>query len=74
MIDIDGTICTEHFDNDGKKNYSKATPIKNRIKYLNELYDQGNEIHYWTARGSVTAIRDPANPAYIPEITKAVSM
>ena len=23
-----------------------------RIEYFNGLYDAGNEIHYWTARGS----------------------
>ena len=56
IIDIDGTICTEHFDKDGNKDYTKATPIKKRIKHLNQLYNKGNEIHYWTARGSVTGI------------------
>ena len=56
IIDIDGTICTEHFDKKGNKDYTKATPLKARIKHLNQLYDKGNEIHYWTARGSVTGI------------------
>ena len=27
-----------------------------RIKKINELYDSGNTIIYWTARGSVTRI------------------
>ena len=56
MIDIDGTICTEHFDKKGNKDYTKATPLIARIKHLNQLYDKGNEIHYWTARGSLTGI------------------
>ena len=27
-----------------------------RLNYINELYDLGHEIHYWTARGTVTGI------------------
>ena len=46
-VDIDGTICT---NTDG--NYKKATPLTKRIKQMNELYDSGNTITYWTARGS----------------------
>ena len=56
IIDIDGTICTEHFNENGTIDYTKAKPKKERIIYLNLLYDSGNEIHYWTARGSVTGI------------------
>ena len=56
IIDIDGTICTEHFDINGNKDYTKAEPIKERINYLNELYDLGHEVHYWTARGTMTGI------------------
>lgn len=48
IVDIDGTICT---DTEGS-NYINARPILNRIEHFNTLYDQGNEIHYWTARGS----------------------
>tara|TARA_Y100001936_G_C16056511_1_gene661396 strand:+ start:1101 stop:1409 length:309 start_codon:yes stop_codon:yes gene_type:complete len=48
-IDIDGTICSA-VDND----YSKAKPYKDRIKQVNELYDKGNTIIYFTARGYVT--------------------
>lgn len=52
IIDIDGTICR---DTDGG-NYKFATPYFERIAHFNELYDQGNEIHYWTARGSNSGI------------------
>lgn len=45
-VDIDGTICT--FTD---SNYQLAEPLTQRIKHLNELFDNGNEIHYWTARG-----------------------
>lgn len=48
IVDIDGTICTQTPDND----YTKAEPFYHRIQVLNNMYDYGNEIHYWTARGS----------------------
>lgn len=51
MIDIDGTICT---NTNGK--YELAEPYTNRIQRFNDLYDQGHEIHYWTARGANTGI------------------
>ena len=46
IVDIDGTICT-----DSRGRYELARPMKNRIDYFNDLFDQGNEIIYWTARG-----------------------
>ena len=54
IVDIDGTICTEFFLKNGKKDYSKALPIADRIQHINDLYSQGHEIYYWTARGTVT--------------------
>tara|TARA_Y100000996_G_C22482351_1_gene626736 strand:- start:760 stop:1005 length:246 start_codon:yes stop_codon:yes gene_type:complete len=36
--------------------YSMASPLENNIKKINKLYDEGNKIHYWTARGTVTKI------------------
>ena len=51
FVDIDGTICT---NTDGK--YEEAVPFPSNIKKVNDLYDAGNEIIYWTARGSVTGI------------------
>ena len=50
MVDIDGTICTTTISG----NYEYAEPFINRINHFNSLYDQGNEIHYWTARGSAS--------------------
>lgn len=46
IVDIDGTICTNT-----NGDYSNAQPILYRIDYFNKLYNQGHEIHYWTARG-----------------------
>jgi hypothetical protein len=50
-VDIDNTICLTSEIN---RDYTKAEPIVERIKKINELYDQGNTIIYWTARGSRT--------------------
>ena len=33
-----------------------AEPIKKNIDKINNLYNQGNQIIYWTARGSVSKI------------------
>jgi hypothetical protein len=49
IIDIDGTICTVT-----NGDYSNAEPYLSRISHFNMLYDAGNEIHYWTARGANT--------------------
>jgi len=51
-VDIDDTICTRSEDLD----YSKARPLYKRIDKINKLYDEGNTIVYWTARGTVTGI------------------
>jgi hypothetical protein len=47
IVDIDGTICTST-----NGDYAEAEPYLSRITHFNNLYDAGNEIHYWTARGS----------------------
>jgi len=46
VFDIDGTICTKT-DSD----YENATPFKERIRKINQLYDDGNIIVFNTARG-----------------------
>ena len=51
-VDIDETICFYSGDRD----YKKAEPNLENIKKINILYDEGNTITYWTARGSVTGI------------------
>jgi uncharacterized HAD superfamily protein len=50
VVDIDGTICTQ------EKNYHDAKPKKEKIKMFNRLYDEGNTIWYFTARGTETDI------------------
>jgi hypothetical protein len=49
-VDIDETICFY----DGEREYPNAVPSKENIAKINKLYDEGHEITYWTARGTVT--------------------
>ena len=51
-VDIDETICEAVEDMD----YSKATPIEKNITIINNLFDEGHTIVYWTARGSKTGL------------------
>ena len=46
VFDIDGTICIS-----SNSEYEKATPLQDRIKVVNDLYDQGHSIIFQTARG-----------------------
>lgn len=46
VFDIDGTICTLT-----EGDYSKSSPIIERIEKINDLYFDGNYIVFQTARG-----------------------
>ncbi len=50
-VDIDETIC--HSQN---SDYPNSTPIKENIEKVNKLYEEGNTIIYWTARGGNSGI------------------
>ena len=54
-VDIDGTICTPTV----VRAYEKAQPWNDRIKTINKLYDEGNHITYFTARGMGRFSDDP---------------
>lgn len=56
FFDIDDTICYYKDDDKKKLDYSKAIPYTDRIKKVNELYDSGHTIIYWTARGTLSGI------------------
>ena len=51
-VDIDETICISPPCRD----YSKAKPIEKNIKKINQMYDNGKKIVYWTARGTGSGI------------------
>lgn len=51
IVDIDNTICiSENGD------YNNSKPMMDRIKKINELYESGYRIIYWTARGGNSGI------------------
>ena len=52
FVDIDETICFY----EGGRDYRDAISDKENILKINNLFDSGHEITYWTARGSVTKI------------------
>ena len=49
--DIDGTICQNTYGF-----YSHAKPYVSRIQKLNNLFDKGYKIVYYTARGATSGI------------------
>lgn len=51
-VDIDETICKTPKDRD----YSKSVPLHRHINKINEMYDNGHTIIYWTARGTGSGI------------------
>jgi carbamoyl-phosphate synthase large subunit len=50
-FDLDETLCIT-----SKLSYELSTPNKDRIRKVNQLFDLGNYIKIFTARGSVTKI------------------
>ena len=50
-FDIDGTLCTKDHED-----YVHAKPFLDRVKKVNALYDNGNKIIIFTARGAATGI------------------
>lgn len=52
-VDIDGTICSENNNKPKTEaDYLESRPYTDRIEKINKLYDEGNTIVYWTARGA----------------------
>lgn len=50
-VDIDETICYTPY-----RNYNGCVPYYDNIEKVNQLYDDGHEIVYWTARGTTSGI------------------
>jgi hypothetical protein len=51
-VDIDETICNTPDDRD----YRKSSPIQENIQRMNNLYEKGHTVIYWTARGTTSGI------------------
>ena len=54
FVDIDETIC--FYEGVDRLGYKNAIPNYNNISKINNLYNEGHEITYWTARGSYSGI------------------
>ena len=54
FVDIDETIC--FYNGVDRLGYKNAIPNYDNISKINKLYDKGDEITYWTARGSYSGI------------------
>ena len=54
FVDIDETIC--FYNGVDRLGYKNAIPNLTNISKINKLYDEGNKITYWTARGSYSGI------------------
>jgi phosphosulfolactate synthase (CoM biosynthesis protein A) len=56
FVDIDETICISSEENSRGRDYTNSKPINENIEKINKLFEQGNKIIYWTARGSKSGI------------------
>ena len=54
FVDIDETIC--FYEGVDRLGYKNAIPNYENIAKINKLYDEGNQITYWTSRGAVSGI------------------
>jgi hypothetical protein len=55
FVDIDHTICDTP-EKDGTPMYEESQPIVAHINFINDLFDEGNTIVYYTSRGAKTGI------------------
>ena len=51
-VDVDETICFY----EGERRYDLAIPNELNIQKINQMYEHGWNVVYWTARGTVTKI------------------
>mgnify|MGYP001448393693 FL=1 len=56
-IDIDETICHHPYEDENtERDYTRAEPLLGNIEKANILYEEGNTVVYWTARGTTTGL------------------
>ena len=55
-FDLDDTLCRRDskFEHLGVEKYKYCEPIQEMIEKVNKLYDEGNTIYIYTARGMAT--------------------
>lgn len=56
FVDIDLTICDTPYSPEGEPDYANSKPHTGNIQIINEFFDQGYTIIYWTSRGAKTGI------------------
>ena len=56
FVDIDETICHTNGEKHLARDYTTAVPIMENIAAVNRLFNEGHEITYWTARGTVSGV------------------
>jgi CMP-N,N'-diacetyllegionaminic acid synthase len=56
VFDLDNTLCKTCKKENGDWDYLNSSPYVDRIKKVNELWEQGNRIIIETARGSSSRI------------------
>ncbi len=50
IIDIDGTVCEQVSNEEGQERMSTARPFEDSIRMINQLYEEGHYICFFTAR------------------------
>ena len=68
-FDIDGTICTPTTG----RAYDQAIPYTSRIDHINELYDKGHYIIYFTARAMGRFVGDPDDRQKAKEVMEGIT-
>jgi capsule biosynthesis phosphatase len=67
IIDIDDTLCKSPRTPQGNADYSNAQPIQRVVDKINQLYLQGHQIIFFTARGMRTFNGDVAKVQAVHE-------
>jgi len=54
VFDLDNTLCDTRKNEDGNWDYLGAKPFTDRVRKVNQLYEEGHYIMIETARGCVS--------------------